>query len=197
MMFSSGTAYAKATETQANNPDATVTTPATTAAPTKTQQDTQTKTATDTTQKFTQQRCGIISSHVKTKVTKYTAVVAKHEGFNAKFTHRIQQLVTKFKAQGYDTAKLEADLLTLKAKAQKFSADRLTYINALKSTQSYACGKSKGEFENELNQARQYLLTLRADRADFQSFYLNTIKPDLLALKIQKTTQTQSATTQQ
>lgn len=180
------------TVNQSTDPSAninnTVTTPQTTRQQTKNQIEPQKGETTAKREAVISQRCQLVESRVQLKVVRYEALTERHHTFNTKFYNRISRLTEKMKTAGYDTTKLTTDLAALKTKIDKFSADKLAYISALKATQQYSCAKSQDEFTQKLNETRQLLLTLQNNRIDIRTYYLSTIKPDILALKNQKNT---------
>ncbi len=136
-----------------------------------------------------QVKCDFIETNVARKVTKFETNRNKHVTSYIKTKERVAALVTKLEAKGYDVTKLKADLTEYDAKIKKFSDDHVAYVAALTSTQEFACGKSEGEFKSQLAAARAVLKTVHDDSVAIRTYWAETVKPDILALKAQKITE--------
>jgi len=53
----------------------------------------------------------------------------------------------------------------------------------LKDSQTFACGKSEGEFKTKITEARKVPELIKQDREDIKKFFQTTIKADLEAIK--------------
>ncbi len=140
-----------------------------------------------------QAKCDLIEANVTRKITNFEANRNKHVASYIRTKEKVAAMVTKLEAKGYDVTKLKADLIEYDAKIKKFSDDHAAYIAALTSTQEFACGKSEGEFKTQLIAARGILKAVHDDSVAIRTYWAETVKPDLLALKAQ--TITEKATT--
>ncbi len=142
-----------------------------------------------------EKRCTQIENKIQVQIGRYEDGKARHLNSYSNLANRLEKLITRLEDKGYDTTQLKTDLVTLKTKIAKFSTDYLVYITRLNGTKAYACGKSEGEFKNELKSAKDLLKAVQDDSEEIRSFYQETIKPDLKALRKQNVnTNTNSST---
>jgi hypothetical protein len=143
-------------------------------------------------QKVKEQKSIVACEKIGANVDKRTANFEKNKLKKVEQYSKIQKkvttLVTKMEAEGYDTAQLRISMVTLDQKIAKFNTDYAVYINDLKGTKDYTCGKSEGEFKAKLAIARAQLAVVKADSVDIRTFWGQTIKPQIEALKLQTTT---------
>ncbi|MDO8513057.1 MAG: hypothetical protein Q7S37_00960 [bacterium] len=142
---------------------------------------------------LTAERCAIVEEKVQLQITRFESNLGRRHAFFQRFANRLEKLITKLKASGYDTTKLEADLVILREKITKYYNDKTAYIVLLKQSRLYTCGKSEGEFRSKLLEAKEALNTARLSNLDVKNYYQTVIRPDIKALKNQiKTSKTQA-----
>ncbi len=129
--------------------------------------------------------CANAETRIANRITMLTNAKTRHQTAYQRGKDRYSSLVTKLKEKGYDTAKLEADLATWNTKILAFGTAFNDHLDALKAAQHFECGTSNGAFLTSLETARTKLLAVRTAAVDARSYWLNTVKPDLLALKSQ------------
>jgi chromosome segregation ATPase len=139
------------------------------------------------------QVCTNTSKMIDTRISRFDTNKKKHVENYTKMKTALQQLITKLKAKGFDTSKLETDLTTLGDKITKFGTDYAAYIAKLGETKNFTCGQSQGEFKTALDTARDSLKTVNQDAVDIRNFYQTTVRPDIEALKAQKPSGTPKA----
>lgn len=139
--------------------------------------------------------CEKIGANVDKRTANFEKNKLKKVEQYSKIQKRVTTLVTKMEAEGYDTTQLRVSMVTLDQKIAKFNTDYAVYINDLKGTKDYTCGKSEGEFKAKLAIARAQLAIVKADSVDIRTFWGQTIKPQIEALKTQKATTTATTTT--
>lgn len=137
----------------------------------------------DAKEKMTEQRCKNIETRVSTRIGRYENNQQMLQRVYSNMTTRIERLISKLDAAGADTAKLKTDFATLKTMIDKAYADNTTFINSLKTTQEFACGKSEGEFKTKIGEARTVLPIVKEDRIAIKNFFQTTIKDDLQAIR--------------
>ncbi len=137
---------------------------------------------------ITKTMCANAETRIANRITILTNAKTRHQAAYQRGKERYSNLVAKLKDKGYDTAKLEADLATWNTKILAFSTAFTTHLDALQATQEFECGNSNGAFLESLEDARSKLLTVRTAAIDARSYWLNTIKPDLQAIKSQTPT---------
>ena len=91
---------------------------------------------------------------LKARVSEDNRLEGKHREQYEKLVARITDLITRAKAQGYDTATLESQLTVLQGLIETFKTDKDAYIAALKASQTAVCGKTEGEFKDSTHPAK-------------------------------------------
>lgn len=148
-------------------------------------------------EKMTQERCKNIEGKVANRINRYENNGQMLEKVYGNMKTRLERLLARLKTAGADTTQLEKDLQTLYAKIDKLKTDQATFIATLKDTQSFACGKSEGEFKTKINEARKVPANLKTDREDIKNFFQTTIKTDLQEIRTKLASQTQTQTQNQ
>lgn len=95
---------------------------------------------------------------------------------------RLEKVVARSKQAGKDTTALEADLKVLKEKVAKLRAD-IDALIALVPEGKNMCSMTKDQVKELLSKLREQMGVVHADAADIRSYYQETIKPELNALK--------------
>jgi hypothetical protein len=98
--------------------------------------------------------CAVITKGVETRIKNFDSRKGSHYEQYAKIKTRLDAFITKAKAAGHDTTTLEAHLVVLNTKIQKFVTNYAAYQAALKDTKTATCGKSEGEFKTKIESAR-------------------------------------------
>lgn len=137
----------------------------------------------NTKEKMNEQRCKNIETRVDTRLKRYRNNEQMLQNVFGKMKTRLDRLVVKLKAAGADTTTLEADLVTLQAKIDKLNTDQASFMATISETQTFACGKSEGEFAEKLGEARKISPLIKQDRQDIRNFFQTKIRPDLQAIR--------------
>lgn len=128
-------------------------------------------------------RCSIIEGNVDKRISNFEKQKTKHIAQYQKAQAKVAVLVTKLEGEGYDASQLKIDLVTFDNNIKKFSNDYATYIVDLKETKTYTCGRSEGEFKAKLAIARAQLKVVHDDSVAIHTYWAQTIKPEIEALK--------------
>ena len=128
-------------------------------------------------------RCSVIENNVEKRLINFTNQKTKHIAQYEKARVRVVALVTKLEGEGYDVAQVKIDLVTFNDMIKKFGDDYAVYISDLTATKTYTCGRSEGEFKTELAIARAQLKVVHDDSVAVHTYWAQTIKPELDALK--------------
>lgn len=143
-------------------------------------------------------RCQIVESKIQTKVVRFDNSKVKHLEIYAKVKERVTTLITKLDAQGVDTASLKSALSAYDQKIAKFSNDYAIYIEKLKETQVYVCGKSEGSFLAKLKEAKTALAQVHQDALSIRNHYAQVLKPEINRIRenirVKRSTSTQAVT---
>jgi hypothetical protein len=133
-----------------------------------------------------EEKCARITQNIENRTKGFDENKDRHYEAYKNLKDRMEKFVAKLTEKGYDVTELKADLVVLNSKIQKFADDYAAYQAKLGETKDYACGHSDGDFKAKLQEARVILKTVREDSKDIKNYYLNTIKPDLKAIRAQK-----------
>lgn len=98
---------------------------------------------------------------------------------------RWQERVNKWKSKGLDTTKVESDFVELGSLLDTWVTDSQTGLTHVQAALTYPCGDSQGQFKAALSKVRDDRKKLHTDRENIRTFYKNTLKPDLEALRQQ------------
>jgi hypothetical protein len=135
-----------------------------------------------------ERNCENIEKRVQTRVNRYENKQAQHRNVFGGLSIRTENLVTKFKAEGLDTSKLEAALVVLKEKVGALETEHQTFIDGLKATETIACGESEGKFREKLGEARKMTTEVREGIIEIREHYKNVVRVEILALRDQLAT---------
>lgn len=130
-------------------------------------------------------RCRAITTKIDGYLNRYKNNYDKHRKVYANLKERLQKMVTKLEAKGYDVTVLKTDLVTLDAKLKKLHDDYVAYAGELGETKQFKCGTSEGQFAGSVSEAREKLKIVHQDIVDIRAFYKSVIKSDLQKLKLQ------------
>jgi DNA repair exonuclease SbcCD ATPase subunit len=130
-------------------------------------------------------RCSNVEKLVDKKLDNFDNKKTKHYEKYIQLKERLTEKVNAWEDRGYDVDKLKEDLTTLENKIKEFTSDYNTYIDKLKATKNFTCGKSEGDFANALKEAKTALKEVRKDVVDIKTFYWTTVRQDILDLKEQ------------
>lgn len=134
-------------------------------------------------QKVTQ-RCENVEKHLSTRSQKLLDRIQKREALYSKEDNKVQALLQKAKDKGVDTSKAQTDLDTWKDKTTQLKTARQALADSLKSAAQTDCGTaSKGQFNTVREAGKDQLKKIAAIHNDKQSYFKNTLKPDLKALR--------------
>ena len=130
-----------------------------------------------------EQQCKNIENKIANRINRYENNRQMLRTVYTNMKARLTRLVERLKAAGADTTKLEADLAILTTKTEKRKTDYATFMTTLQDSQTFACGKSEGEFKGKIEEARKVPEIIKADREDIKNFFETVIKADLKAIR--------------
>ncbi len=112
-----------------------------------------------------------------------SAIAANRAKAFDKISARVQTLIDRFKADGKDTALLEADLKVAQTKALTLSADFKLFDQSLIDLRLMDCVADPLAFQAALDTARAQLETTKTAAADLRTYISSTLKPAIEQLK--------------
>lgn len=135
---------------------------------------------------ITADRCNLANQRIATITSRYETNRMEHIRNYQEMVRHFGDVVATLEAKGYDVTKLRTDATTLDEKIRAFGVAYDAWVTQLGVAKQYACGESEGKFKDELLKSRQLALKVRQAAIDIRTFYLNTIKPDIKAVRAQK-----------
>lgn len=132
-----------------------------------------------------ERNCENIEKRVQTRVNRYENKQSQHRNVFGGLLTRTEALVTKFKAEGLNTSKLETALVVLKEKVGALETEHQTFIDGLKATETIACSESEGKFREKLGEARKMTTEVREGIVEIREHYKNVVRVEILALRDQ------------
>ena len=133
----------------------------------------------------TAQRCEVLDARAKLIIGRYNENFPRHVENHKKVAAGLQTLIASLKADGKDTSKLEAVLTTFNQKVSTFGQQSTAVVDQLKVAQQYACGQSQGQYATEIKKAHDLAVTAHATLLDLRSYYQNSVRPEIKALRAQ------------
>lgn len=134
-------------------------------------------------------RCKNIQTRLETRINRYENNGKMFETVFGNMLARIQRLSDRLKTKGVDVSKLETDLVTLNDKINKLFSDQKSFMLTLEAAKSITCSEvdreNSTETKTKMGEARKVFQTLHEDRLDIRSYFKETIKPDILAIRQQ------------
>lgn len=127
--------------------------------------------------------CEMIEGNVDKRTQNFEKQKTKHVSQYQKTQKRVTTLVDKIEAEGKDVTTLRVNLVTFDQLIKKFASDYDIYISELQGTKSFTCGKSEGEFRAKLGIARAQLKVVHDDSVAIRTYWSQTLKPEINALK--------------
>jgi hypothetical protein len=129
------------------------------------------------------QRCQNIQQKMDARVSGFDSNNGKRMAVYTNMQDRISKFITRLSGEGYDTSKVQADLVILGQKIKQFETDKQAQMAKLDETKTFTCGHSNGEFMGKLGEARSTLMTVHKDAMDIRQFMLTTVRPDIMAIR--------------
>lgn len=133
-----------------------------------------------------EQRCTRITARLNERISVFETRKNKHETSYDNLKSRLNTLVSKLDARGYDTNDLKSEILTLGNKMDKFKGDYDAFLSKLSEIKGYVCSHTDAEAIVKVGEARTLLKTVRGDESDIRNYYMTVIRPDIVQISKQK-----------
>jgi hypothetical protein len=129
------------------------------------------------------ERCAKANKKIDTKINRFNTN-SDHPRLT-KMIQRVTNIIAVLKAKNVNVTTLEADMATLKTKAEACKNAYGLFIAKLQTTKSFSCGTSQGQFKAALDAAKAEQTKVKAACQDAKKYVRTTIKKDLQTLKQQ------------
>lgn len=116
-------------------------------------------------------------------MTDFDNVKLKHLTVYDNLSARLDKIADRLEASGADVAALRADLAVLDEKIVKFTADYAVYVEKLKASQEFVCGRASSQFKTQLKETKIALQQVHKDAADIRNYFVSTIRVEIMKLR--------------
>lgn len=130
-------------------------------------------------------RCEQVSAAIESRLSNYDSMKEFRVNRYQSMKEQVSALVVRLDEAGYNTVALKTELEEFDALVQIFASDANAAAEALRSSKSFACGESEGEFKSQLEQAKAAFSKASASAKAVGEHYRTQLKPVLQALKEQ------------
>ena len=131
------------------------------------------------------ERCNLTEEKVDEKIEQFRESQAKHLERYEALKEKLANLIARLEENGYDVTELQNDLIVLEEKIAVLSEKFEAFVVQLEETADYECGNSDGNFVAAMKEAKDALAEVRTATLDVKTYYVETVKPDIVALRDQ------------
>jgi DNA repair exonuclease SbcCD ATPase subunit len=131
-------------------------------------------------------KCEELEERVTHRIENYQNNVDKHVENYTKLHTRLEEIIAKLSAKGFDVSKLESDLAQLEDMIQDYAGVYSGFIAKLTDAQELTCGEAEGAYRQALLDAQVQLKLAIEARQKIREFYAHTIRKDIQDLRLQK-----------
>lgn len=131
------------------------------------------------------QRCEVVTQQIDIRIDRYQNNENREQRLYEQLHQLGLELISRAQTQGYDTTGVSTSLDELKALADATMTEWAEFIALLEETKVFACGESDGQFQSSLQTARAQLDSVRAASLKARSYYQDTFRPAVQALREQ------------
>lgn len=135
---------------------------------------------------LTQARCDKITKAIENRINTFEERRNFHIPAYENIKSRLEKMITKLEALGYDLTDIKSDVSTLNNKISKLKSDYTAFLNKLNEIKNYACDHTNSEVKIKLTEARTLLKNIKSSDDDIRNYIKNVIKQDILEIKNQK-----------
>jgi len=133
------------------------------------------------------QKCTDVTQRVGLITDRYNQNKEKYMNAFQYIYQEVNTLALQFKANGYDTDNIEADLMQFNNMIQNTTRYYNEFMNGLENSRSGVCGNSTNDPVQQFTRAREQLMLCKNEMLQLRTFAQETLRQDLLDLKDQIT----------
>jgi hypothetical protein len=130
-------------------------------------------------------RCVKLTHKIEARTTKISAHLTKSEATYTKHDAKVQTLITKAKTAGLNTDKAQADLQTWQSQTAAIHTAKNQVVTKLNTAKSLPCSDDPSAVKAAISGAKEQVKAIEGLKQTKQSYFKNTMKPDLKALRDQ------------
>lgn len=128
-------------------------------------------------------RCENVAEKIDLKVSRYNTNRQLYVDRYDVLRERISNWIARLDSEGYDVSTLESKLDVLKTKIEKIATLHEGFISDLEDLKQFECGNSDGAYKNQLMAGQNQLAEIRAAVMDIRKYFIEEVKPEILALR--------------
>ena len=132
-----------------------------------------------------QSRCNIVTERVENVTTRYNEHKIQYMNAFENVAKKVEDIIAKLQEKGYDTAKLEQDMVRVRSMIQNTNRYYSSFQNGLENSKQLVCGNGSGDYARELSQAREQLRLARQEMVQLREFIQTTVRAHLNEIRDQ------------
>lgn len=132
-----------------------------------------------------QSRCDAVTTRVDNVTNRYNENKLRYMNAFENVAKKVDDMIAQLKVNGYDTAKLEQDMVRVRSMIQNTNRYYASFQNGLENSKQFACGNGSGDYARELNQAREQLRLAKQEMLQLRQFIQTTVRADLNEIRDQ------------
>ncbi|RJQ38057.1 hypothetical protein C4559_02430 [Candidatus Microgenomates bacterium] len=122
--------------------------------------------------------CAQILPKINNRILSSQAKLTKRQAWAVAIKQKIQNKINKLNANGEDSTKASADLLTFSGMVDKWLLDYKVYGEDLQALKQFSCGNSHGDFKKAMKKTNDQIKIVNQDKEVFKNFWATTLSKD-------------------
>ena len=131
------------------------------------------------------QRCSDVTRKVGQVTDRYDQSKEKYMNAYQNIYKNIEQVASKFKADGYDTTQLEQHLAEYNSMIQNANRYYNEFRTGMDNSKQGVCGNSESEAQRQFTSARTQLMNCKNEMVKLRTFAQETLRQDIMDLRAQ------------
>ncbi len=129
--------------------------------------------------------CERLEKKIDLKLARFDKNKGVHVAKYQRLKEKLERVLDKLEDKGFDVSQLEDHLPALDDLIKQYAKAYSDFIESLRFTKGYACGKSEGDFRDSLGGAREMLAKVKELRKEIRDYYKDVIREDIKDLREQ------------
>ena len=129
--------------------------------------------------------CPHLEERIDIKVDRFAEHKDTHVEKYRHLKERLENALGRLEEKGFDVSQLREDLVALDDLIKEYAQLYADFIESLRFTRGYACGKSEGDFKDALAAAKEKYELVKEKREEIRNYYKDVIREDIKELRQQ------------
>lgn len=142
-------------------------------------------------QERNQERCDQVEQRLLQHRERYQNYTDTHVSRFQRIEEVVEALVARLDGSGIDLTAVVADLQTLEQMTNKLQTLSVAYADKMEAMDQYECGSAQDAYKAGIDEVRSSLEDVKAQRDEIREFVTSELRPSLLQLREQVSTQEQ------